>query len=108
MNSILNPIFFFIGLGNFIFSFIYLSGRYETEWFGDSFGKLFGFTIVLDMVMSVVFYNIHASNFVIALYFILEIPMFPIALLLWIDEMMKKLVIITKTWEMPKIRIWRK
>jgi len=108
MNSILYPIFFFIGLGNFIFSTTYLMGRNETEWFGDSFGKLLASTWILDIVMSVVFYNIHATNFEIGLYYILGIPMFPIALLLWIDEMLKKLVIITKTWDMPKIRVWRR
>ncbi|MGE9811075.1 hypothetical protein ACLIKE_07005 [Ferroplasma acidiphilum] len=108
MNSILYPIFFFIAIGNLAFSWSYLSGLYESEWFGNSAGKLFGATIILDIVMSNVFYNIHASNLVIGLYDIMLIPMFPIALLLWIDGMMKKLVIITKTWDMPKIRVRRK
>jgi hypothetical protein len=108
MNGLLEDILGVIGLFNFIFSFTYLSGLSESEWFGNSLGKLMGTTWILDFIMSVVFYNIHANNFEILLYFILGIPMFPIALILWIDEMMKKFVIITKTWDMPKIRVWRK
>jgi len=105
MNSILYPIFFFIGLVFFIFSFLYL---FFSEWFDYSAEKLFSATIILDIVMSVVFYNIHASNFVISLYFVLLIPMFPIALVLWIDEMLKNLDIVSRTWDMPIIRIRRK